>query len=287
MFKICMDILVESLHTTLVLIPYLYLTYLALEYLEYKTSGRTLVYIKKSGKYGPFVGGILGMFPQCGFSVAAANLFATGLISIGTLFAIFISTSDEMLPLLISGGTDVSRISLILCMKVIFAIIIGFLIEYFLPETFITHKKKLQIKEFCKREKCLCESKNTIWKSALKHTEKISLFIFMFSLLIDAAFAFGGRETVDNILINFPIISKFVAAAVGLIPSCYPSVLLTQLYLDEAITMGTMLAGTISNAGLGFLVLSRVNPNVKENLRILLLLYICGVVLGILSEFFA
>lgn len=284
MFNIGMDILIDSLYETLALFPYLFLTYLALEFLEHKTSRKTLSYIKKSGSYGPVAGGLLGLIPQCVFSVAAANLYATGIITLGTLMAIFLSTSDEMLPILISGGAGAALIVQILGIKVIFAIASGVLLDIFLPQKFIRHKQEPDIEAFCQREKCKCDGKENIWHSAYKHTEKISIFIFIFSLIVNAVFAFGGRETVQLLLTGMPILSKFIAAGVGLIPSCYPSVLLTQLYLDNAITLGTMLAGTLSNAGLGYLVLYRVNPNRKENLRILALLYGLGVVFGIVAE---
>ena len=284
MLKVGMDILMDSLYETLALFPYLFLTYLALEFLEHKMSKRTLAYIKKSGKYGPVIGGLLGLIPQCGFSVVAANLYTTGIITLGALIAIFLSTSDEMLPILISGGVSVPLIAQILCIKVFFAIISGFLIDMFLPQRFIRHRREPEIEAFCKREKCQCDDKDNIWHSAFKHTEKISLFIFFFSLIINTFFVMGGRETIHDMLVGFPIFSKFIAAGVGLIPSCYPSVLLSQLYLDNAITLGTMLAGTLSNAGLGYFVLYRVNPNKIENLRILALLYGLGVGCGIIAE---
>ena len=284
MLKVGMDILMDSLYETLALFPYLFLTYLALEFLEHKMSKRTLAYIKKSGKYGPFIGGILGLIPQCGFSVAAANLYTTGIITLGALLAIFLSTSDEMLPILISGGVSMSLISQILCIKVFFAIVCGIMIDLFLPQKFIRHKREPEIEAFCKREKCQCDDKDNIWHSAFKHTEKISLFIFFFSLIINAVFVLWGRETIHDILIGAPIFSKFIAAGVGLIPSCAPSVLLSQLYVDNAISLGTMLAGTLSNAGLGYFVLYRVNPNKIENFRILVLLYGLGIGCGIISE---
>ena len=287
MFKVGMDVLMDSLYETLALFPYLFLTYLALEFLEHKMSRKTLTYIRKSGKYGPIIGGILGLIPQCGFSVAAANLYTTGIITLGALLAIFLSTSDEMLPILVSGGVGVQIITKILCLKVFFAIISGVLIDMFLPQKFIRHKREPEIEAFCKRENCLCEDKDNIWHSAFKHTEKISLFIFFFSLIINALFVLGGRETIHSMLVGFPIFSKFIAAAVGLIPSCYPSVLLSQLYLDNAISLGTMIAGTLSNAGLGYFVLYRVNPDKRENLRILALLYVLGVGFGIIAELFA
>lgn len=282
--KVGMDILVDSLYETLSLFPYLYLTYLLMEYLEHKMSRRSAIYIRKAGQYGPVVGGLLGLIPQCGFSVAAANLYATGLITLGTLMAIFLSTSDEMLPILLSGGVGAGIIVLILGLKVLYAVIAGVAIDTMLPEKIIKHKKEPDIGAFCQREKCKCDDKENIWYSAFKHTEKISLFIFFFSLIVNTAFVLGGRETIQTALTDMPILSKLIAALVGLIPSCYPSVLLTQLYLDNTISLGTMMAGTLANGGLGYLVLYRVNADEKENLRILGLLFALGVFFGILTE---
>jgi hypothetical protein len=173
----------------------------------------------------------------------------------------------------------------ILCIKATYGIVSGVLIDNFLPDKFIKRKNEPDISAFCQREKCKCDDKENIWKSAFKHTEKISLFIFFFSLVVNAAFMLGGQETVHDALTTMPILSKFMAALVGLIPSCYPSVLLTQLYLAHTISLGTMMAGTLSNAGLGFLVLYKVNPNSEENLRVLALLYGLGVFFGIVSDF--
>ena len=284
MLALFMDILVDALYETLSLFPYLYLTYLLMEYLEHKMSRRSMIYIRKAKQYGPVAGGLLGLIPQCGFSIASANLYATGLITLGTLMAVFLSTSDEMLPLLISGGVGFQLIIEILCLKIFFGILAGALIDRFLPNTFIKRKNDPDISAFCRKEKCKCSDKENIWRAAFKHTEKISLIIFFFSFAVNAAFTFGGMETFNNMLISTPMLSKFIAALVGLIPSCYPSVFLTQLYLAHSISLGTMMAGTLSNAGLGFLVLYRVNTNENDNLKILALLYSIGVVCGILTE---
>ena len=284
MLTLLMDILVDALYETLSLFPYLYLTYLLMEYLEHKMSRRSMIYIRKAKQYGPIAGGLLGLIPQCGFSIASANLYATGLITLGTLFAIFLSTSDEMLPLLISGGIGIQLIIEILCLKILFSILAGTLIDRYLPNSFIKRKNDPDISAFCQKEKCKCSDKENIWRAAFKHTEKISLIIFFFSFIVNVAFNFGGVETINGLFKDMPVLSKFIAALVGLIPSCYPSVFLTQLYLAHTISLGTMMAGTLSNAGLGFLVLYRVNANEKDNIKILALLYGIGVVCGILTE---
>jgi hypothetical protein len=284
MYGIGMDILIHSLYETLMLFPYLYLTYLLMEFLENKMSRRYMIYVRKAGEYGPVVGGGLGIIPQCGFSVVSSNLYATGLITLGTMMAVFLSTSDEMLPILISGGVSVALIIQILSIKFIFAVLSGVCIDKFLPQSFIKHKNEPDISSFCKREKCKCDHKKNIFKSAFMHTEKICIFIFIFSLIVNAIFMLGGNGTIKSTLIDLPVISKFVSSAIGLIPSCYPSVMLTQLYINGAISIGTLMAGTLSNAGLGYLVLYKVNANKQENLRILALLYIIGVGCGIISD---
>ena len=283
---IIMDILINSMYETLMLFPYLFLTYLFIEAIEHKLSRRSSIYIRKAGQYGPVVGGLLGIIPQCGFSVVGANLYTTGLITLGSLIAVFLSTSDEMLPLLISRGIESSLIFNILFVKVLFAIIIGFLIDKFLPESFIKHKNEINISEFCKREKCKCDNKENIFRSAFRHTEKICIFVFICTLILNTALAFGGKDILYDSLTNMPIVSKMIASLIGLIPSCYPSVLLTQLYAVGTISASTLIAGTLSNAGLGYLVLYRVNRNKQENERILVLLFVIGFVCGIIADLF-
>ncbi len=285
MIKAILDILVASLYEMFMLFPYLYLTYLLMEYLEHKMSRKELIFVRKTKQYGPIIGGILGVIPQCGFSVSFANLYATGLISLGTMLAVFLSTSDEMLPILVSKGASSSIIAMVLITKLIYAIIVGLLIDRFLPQSFIKIKNEPNISAFCKEQKCKCDDKKeNIYKSAFKHTEKISIFIFIFAFIIRLAFLFGDYEANEDIMLNYPILGKFFASLFGLIPSCYPSVLLTQLYLDGVISVATMITGTLSNSGLGLLVLYRVNSNKDETARIIILIYAISVVLGIITE---
>jgi hypothetical protein len=279
-----LDILVEALYDTLSLFPYLFLTYLLMEYLEHTMSRRSRIYIRKAKAYGPFVGGVLGILPQCGFSVVGANLYATGLITLGTMMAVFLSTSDEMLPLLISGGVGSKIIFQILSFKFLYAVVAGILIDAYLPQKIIKNKNDVDIEAFCQRENCKCENKENMFLSAFKHTERISILIFVFSFVINTLFLFWQKESIIETLSTLPIVNKFIAAAIGLIPSCYPSVFLTQLYLEHAIGLGTLIAGTLSNAGLGFLVLYRVNADKDATARIMFLLYAIGVVCGIITE---
>ena len=228
MFGLGMDVLVDALYETLSLFPYLYFTYLLMEALEHQLQRRSMIYIRRAKQYGSIVGGLLGIIPQCGFSIAAANLYATGLITLGALIAVFLSTSDEMLPLLISGNIGGGLIVQILFIKALFGITAGLAIDKWLPEKFIKHKNEPNIHTFCQKEKCQCTDKKNIWLSAFKHTEKILIFIFIFSLIFNTIFTFGGKDTISDIFGTLPFLSILIAALVGLIPSCYPSVLLTD-----------------------------------------------------------
>lgn len=287
MLKFSMDVLVNSLYETLVLFPYLYLTYLLMEYLEHTMSRQALIYVRKSKQYGPIVGAFLGLIPQCGFSVSSSNLYRTGLISLGTMLAVFLSTSDEMIPILFSAGTSLSMVIKIISIKLILAISAGILIDFYLPKNFIPNKQELDISTFCQQEKCKCiDKKESIYMSAYKHTEKISIFIFICALVINFGLGISGRESLKNLLLDAPLLSKFIASFIGLIPSCYPSVFLTQLYVDNVISLSTLLTGTFSNAGVGLLVLYRITPNKKETLRIILLVYLTSIILGFLSMIF-
>lgn len=285
MFKFFLDVLVASLYETFSLLPYLYLTYLLMEYLEHEVSRKWTIYVRKSKQLGPVVGSFLGLVPQCGFSVSFANLYATGLISLGTMLAVFFSTSDEMLPILISEGVNFSLVLKILTLKFIYALCVGVLIDRFLPQSFIKNKNEPDIASFCKKEKCKCvDKKENIYKSAYRHTEKISIFIFLCAFVINLALNLGGYKVLQDMLLENPFLSKIAASAIGLIPSCYPSVLLTQLYTDNVISVATMLTGTLSNSGLGLFVLYKVNQNKTETSRIIALIFVTSVVLGILTE---
>ena len=284
MLRLLIDILVDSAYEALSLFPYLYLTYLLMEYLEQTLSRRNMIYIRKAKQYGPIIGSFLGVIPQCGFSVSAANLYATGLISLGTMLAVFLSTSDEMIPVLLSSGIGGILIIKILVVKVFFAVIIGLLVDKFLPESFIKRKNEPDISAFCAQEKCKCDGKKeNIYKSAFKHTEKIIIFIFILALIVKMAFAFGGYDNIKSALTGMPIIGGIIAGLVGLIPSCYPSVLLSQLFADGAISLPIMMTGLLSNSGLGLVVLYRVNRNTEETGRIIALIYIVSIILGCIS----
>ncbi len=276
-----MEIILDVIHDTYIdslrILPFLFLAYLAMECLEHWTGGRMQAIVRKSGKAGPAIGGILGIFPQCGFSAAAANLYAGRIITLGTLMAVFLSTSDEMLPIMISENVGISMIGKILLIKVLFALAAGFLVDVLFRK-----KEEPQIGHLCERQHCHCE--RGIWRSAFSHTWRIFLYIILVSLILNFVIALIGEETLAAVVLNRPALSLFVSALVGMIPNCASSVVLTQLYLGGVLGAGALTAGLLSGSGVGFLVLLRVNENRKENLQIFGLLYVLGVAGGALVE---
>lgn len=276
-----MDIILEVFSDTCIdavrLLPFLFLAYLAMECLEHWTGGKMQEFVRKSGKAGPAIGGLLGIFPQCGFSAAAANLYAGRIVTLGTLIAVFLSTSDEMLPIMISENVAPSMIGKILILKVAFAVAAGFLVD------FIFRKRvEMQIGHLCERQHCHCEK--GIWRSAFLHTWKIFLYIVVVSLILNFAIALIGEETLAALVQGKPALSLFLAALVGMIPNCASSVVLTQLYLGGVLSAGALMAGLLSGSGVGYLVLLRVNEDRRENLRIFVLLYVIGVGAGALTH---
>lgn len=284
-----LDVILDTLIDSVKLLPFLFITYLIMEFIEHKTGDKAKNIIKKSGKFGPLLGGILGIFPQCGFSAAAANLYAGKVITLGTLIAIFLSTSDEMLPVLISEAAPISTILQILAIKLAIGIVIGFAIDFIgqaLTKRNVEKKEEVveeEIGHICEHEHCHCEEEG-ILKSAIKHTVNIFIFIIIISFIINTIMYFIGEENLSNLILNMPIVGPIIAGLVGLIPNCAGSVILTQLYLEQVISFGSMIGGLLVGSGIGILVLFRVNKDLKDNLKILGLLYLIGVICGIVID---
>lgn len=272
-----LDVLYDSFIDSLRLLPFLFLTYLAMECLEHWTGGRMQEIVRRSGKAGPAIGGLLGIFPQCGFSTAAANLYAGRIITLGTLLAVFLSTSDEMLPVMISENAGISLIIKILFTKIIFAVAVGFL-----ADILFRGKEEPQIEHLCERHHCHCEK--GIWRSAASHTWKIFLYIMAVSLILNYAIAMIGEDRLAVLISDKPVLGIFAATFVGMIPNCASSVVLTHLYLEGVLAAGPLLSGLLAGSGVGYLVLIRVNEDKKDNLRIFALLYGVGVAAGALIE---
>ncbi len=277
-----LEVLLETIVDSIKLLPFLFLAYLLIEFIENKAQEKTTKAIEKSGKFGPIIGALLGIIPQCGFSAAAANLYVGRVITLGTLISIFLSTSDEMLPVLISKATPIGIIIEILLIKIFIGMVCGIVIDLL-----IKHKdadKKEEIHKLCHDEHCHCEESG-IFKSSIKHTLQIFVYIFIVSLILNYAIHYIGEERLASLILNIPILGTIISGLIGLIPNCASSVILTELYLGNILSMGAMIAGLLVNSGIGVLVLFKVNKNLKENITILGILYIIGIVSGILIDF--
>lgn len=276
-----LEIIEETLIDSIKLLPFLFITYLVMEYIEHKTSQKSKETIRKSGKFGPAVGSFLGVFPQCGFSVSATNLYAARVITLGTLISVYLSTSDEMLPIFISEAVPISIILKILGIKFLIGMIAGFIIDFILK---ILNKgeQEEKIVDLCEKEHCHCE--HGILKSALKHTINIFIFILLISLVINIAIYFIGEDTIAGFLQNKPIIGPIISGLIGLIPNCAASVIITQMYLENVISFATLISGLLVGAGVGLAVLFKTNKGIKQNIKIIVLLYAIGVISGIIIE---
>ena len=288
--ELIIDVVMDAIIDSLKILPFLFITYLLMEYLEHKTQEFTSAVVQKTEYFGPLWGGLIGIFPQCGFSAAASNLYAGRVITLGTLIAIYLSTSDEMIPLFISEHIPAGVMIKVLVIKAVNGIIAGFVIDAVVHWHHLTHNKSfddpVQINALCEKEHCHCEEDDHsgfmgIVKSAFIHTIHIFTFVFILTLILGFAIEIIGADTLSALLKTNPLISHLLAGLIGLIPNCAPSVIITTLYLDKMITLGTMMSGLLVGAGIGLLVLFRVNDSKKENIKIAILLFIIGTLSGI------
>lgn len=307
----------HTLKDTIGILPFLFLSYLLMEWLEHRAGERAACVLKRSGKVGPLLGGLIGVVPQCGFSASAAGLYAGRVISIGTLLAVFLSTSDEMLPILISHRAPIGTILLILGVKVLIAAVVGFIVDLlWRPSRHPSHghahghvhghghdhehhdhshdhahhcehgdgeRPQTAIHEMCESEGCHCE--RGIFLSALIHTLKIFGFILLITFLFTALIETVGEDRLGTLLSSLPVIGQLIAGLIGLIPNCAASVVITQLYLEGLISMGCMMSGLLVGAGIGVLVLFRVNHrHMRDNVILVWILYAVGVLAGVLVD---
>lgn len=272
------DIILDSLIDILKLIPFLFVAFLILEYIEHKMSKKNQKILINNRKLGPIVGGILGAFPQCGFSAMATKLFSSRVITLGTLIAVYLSTSDEMLPILLSNGVNILVILKIISIKFTIGIIFGFIIDLFYS------KKKdynHEIKDMCDSDECHCEK--GIIHSSIHHTLNIILYILIATLIINIIIYYIGEDNIASFLSNSKL-SYLISSLIGLIPNCASSVIITELYLSNLISFGCLLSGLLTGSGIGLLILFKTNKNIKENILILLLIFIIGVIMGYLID---
>ena len=263
---------------TLKLLPFLFLTYLLMELLEHKAGERVEKIVQKSGRVGPLLGAALGLLPQCGFSSAAAGFYAGGVITTGTLLAVFLSTSDEMLAIFLGGGVSPRVILTVLGLKLLIAVIAGFAADLLLCR----HRRSLEVHELCGREGCHCEQ--GVLRSALHHTLHITVFVLIVNLALGLLFHFVPLGDLMSRLKQIPLVLPLVSALVGLIPNCAASVAVATLYLEGVFTAGAMLSGLLTGAGAGLLVLFRSGQDRRRLLIFLLILLLIGTVSGFLLD---
>ena len=273
------DSLMDALLDTVKLLPYLLITFIILEYIEHKINHKNKEVLSKNEKYGPILGGLLGGLPQCGFSAMASNLFSSRVITKGTLIAVFLSTSDEMLPIMISEKINILLVLKIIGFKILIGILIGFLVDLIFKNKIDTNN----IHKMCDEEHCDCHHSN-IFVASIKHTLKIGLFILIANVLINMIIFKIGEDNLSHILLKKNILGYFAASLVGLIPNCASSVIITELYLSKLITIGTLMSGLLTGSGLGILLLFKTNKNIKENITILSIIYFVGVLIGFLID---
>ena len=272
------EIIVETILESFKLIPFLYVSFLIIELIEHKFSKKQLKLVEKSGKFGPILGSVLGIFPQCGFSVLVTNLYVTRIISTGTLIAIYLSTSDEMLPILLSQNVEVSLIIKILLLKLTIGMFCGFIID------FIYRKKEVEKINYNICEEHHCHCKDNLIISTLKHTINIFIFVLIINVVLHVGIEYLGREYLEKIFLKDSLFGPFITSLIGLIPNCAASVIITELYLNSAISFGSMLSGLLTGSGVALVVLFKTNKNFKENLKILSLIYSFGVLSGIIID---
>lgn len=286
------------------ILPFLMITYLIMEYLEEKMNDQTRQILLKTEKAGPVWGALLGMIPQCGFSTVASNFYAGRVITVGTLIAVYLSTSDEMLPIMISEQVEPGFIVKVLLLKAGIGMAAGFLIDFICRSVLGKKEQEPDIHHFCEHEHCKCghshghkqdESAHvsklhdicdSILKPAVIHTLQVWVYILIFTLALNLLIEVVGEDALAGLILNKPVIAEFLAGIVGLIPNCAASVVITQLYLDGIIRLGTMMSGLLVGAGVGVLVLLRVNDNRKDNFKIIGVLYAVGVLSGIVINLF-
>ena len=274
------EVLLDTLLDAIKIIPFLFVTFLLMEYIEHGFTKKGKEKIKKTGNLGPFFGSLLGAVPQCGFSVMATNLYATRIVTLGTLISIYLSTSDEMLPILISQKCSFSIIIKILLIKVLIGMLAGFIIDFIIRKK--TKSSNYEIKKFCDEEHCDCE--HGIIKSSIKHTFNILIFIIVITLLLNLGFYYFGNDSIEKLFLKDSFFSPFISSLIGLIPNCGASVILTELYLNDVISFASVISGLLTGSGVALLVLFKINKNVKENVKILLTLYFIGALSGIVIE---
>ena len=278
------EAIMDTIKDTAMMVPFLFITYLVMEWLERKTEDQSVALLSHIGKFGHIAGAAIGLIPQCGFSAAAASLYSGGVITAGTLLSVFLSTSDEMLPIFISSSVGADTIGKLLAAKFVIALISGIAVD--LIARIVRHRsEEKHIHDLCEREHCGCEEEEGgILHSALIHTLKITGFIFAVSLVLSLLMETVGKDVLASLLTGAPVAGTIATGIIGLIPNCAASVLITQMYLEGLLTSGQLLSGLLVGAGVGLLVLVRTNNKKKENAQVIGALLALGIAWGVLID---
>ncbi|MCH5192918.1 MAG: arsenic efflux protein [Oscillospiraceae bacterium] len=279
------NILLDALIDSVKMLPFLFPAFLFMEYIEHKAGDKLVHFLKKTegGAGGAFVGAAAGCVPQCGFSVAAANLYSGRVITMGTLIAVFISTSDEAIPVLVAHPESIGAVWRLIAAKVVIAAAAGILIDIVIKALKLGSEE--DIGEICTESGCGC-GEHGIWYSSFRHTLSIFVFILIVNVILGAVMAFAGEEAVSRFLGSIGILQPVLSGIAGMIPNCAASVLITELYADGAITFGSALAGLCTGAGVGLAVLFRANRNIRENFVITGIIFAIGVLSGMIVNLF-
>lgn len=281
----------DALIDTLEVIPFLFITYLILEFMENRMSTKALARFEKAGPLGPIIGSALGALPQCGWSSAASTFYSGKVITIGTLFAVYLSTSDEMIPIFIAGGIPIETLLGIIGFKFVIGVIFGFVIDGFMKVCKLNpkeRKERYEIHELCERDRCSCKhhdekSKSKVLRPAIIHTFQVTIFIFIITLLLNIVIILvGGYDTFASLIDQNKYMSVIGTSLIGLIPNCASSVVITQLYVDGVLGIGALLSGLLDATGVALIVLFRNNRPMKENIIITITIFVISIVVGMI-----
>ena len=274
----------HSVIDTLKILPFLFIAFFVIEFLEHKAQDKLKHLFTRAGALGPFIGTLLGCIPQCGFSVMCANLYSSGIIALGTLIAVFLSTSDEAVILLATAENGSYEILKLLITKIVIALLFGYVIYFIERKNHKEHHHHSH--DLCEHDHCGCHEEGGVIRPAFIHTVKVFGFLLLFTIIIDLFVSFIGTERLSHLLLSDSVFQPFLSALIGFIPNCASSVLLTHLYIEGTLSFGALIAGLCTNAGAGMLILFRDNSKIKENIRIIGIMYICAVIPGIILHLF-
>ena len=269
----------EFLLDNLLLLPFLFVTYLVLEFLEAKAGGALERSLGRTRHFGPLLGALAGAVPQCGFSAAAASFYAAGAVSAGTLVAVFLSTSDELIPVLISEKAPVALICRILAVKICAGIGVGFVVNAVLS-FFGKGTMRLHVDELCAHSRCSCKERDGILVPAIVHTLEIFFFIIIISGVVELILHFVGEDGLRHLILNKPWWGEAISGLIGLIPNCAVSVSGAQIFLKGGMSASSLMSLSLTSSGVGLLVLFRTNRHWRANVAILMCVYLTGVLIG-------